>query len=651
MKKIIVLITALLLPFLEHAQSLNPFVAQGIVTPAPLYDVASNGQGTLSFIVGNSGDNTMPYVVNQEMVLIITLSRGVPSTTNPVDAISGTFANYFDWQYDALSNSYQGLQNQMIPDALNGGVGTILIEYTVTSNSTESSPQNGFNVNITPPPYTNGINSLNDDQVSAYTWTIPHVEHHPDLNVANINETVNGNVSTNDVVPTGSSYGTPVPSSSNPVGATISMNPDGTYTFSAPTPGVYTYLVPVCVSGQTTNCPQEELTITIIDNSVSTNPPVANTDIASVIEGQSVVVNSLANDESGNNGGTLNPSSVTIATQPNNGTASVNTATGEITYTPANGFVGIDTIEYQVCDNEAIPNCATATQIITVLPVNAANTVSAADDYKTTIENTPTSGNVKSNDTDPQGNVLEVQAQSISTAEGTVEFNSDGSYLFTPATNFTGPVDYMYTVCDDATPQACTQATLHLLVKVAVILPISKLEFNAFEENCTAKLTWTTENELNINKYNIQRKTTQSDFQTIASVQSKGNSTQKQSYSYTDTEIQDGDYEYRLEIIDQDQKISYSKSFTVKIDCIHNGISLYPNPASSTVYIVIQSEMEDLYEIKMYDMSGKTVYSNAYEIKNEKKTISIPLQALANGMYNIVIKNAEKTEVIKFQKK
>lgn len=170
MYKKILTILILGLAIKTSAQNYNPFVAQGIVAPAPITD--QNGNAVLSFVVGNSGDNILPLVTNQEMLLVISLSRGVPNhPSDPVAALGGSFKMYFNWQYDSVTNSFLGTQNQLIPDALNGGAGNISIAYHVMTPSLIGSPQNGFNVNITPPAYSIGINSVNDDQVSSYTYT------------------------------------------------------------------------------------------------------------------------------------------------------------------------------------------------------------------------------------------------------------------------------------------------------------------------------------------------------------------------------------------------------------------------------------------------------------------------------------------------
>ncbi len=49
---------------------------------------------------------------------------------------------------------------------------------------------------------------------------------------------------------------------------------------------------------------------------------------------------------------TIVPASVVITTPPAHGTASVNTSTGDITFTPASGFVGTDALQYTVADSQ-----------------------------------------------------------------------------------------------------------------------------------------------------------------------------------------------------------------------------------------------------------------------------------------------------------
>ncbi|MEA3424918.1 MAG: Ig-like domain-containing protein [Bacteroidota bacterium] len=317
---------------------------------------------------------------------------------------------------------------------------TITTTYTVTGTSASSGCTNTATVTVTVSPETN-----------------------PDVNVTNVNVPVNGNVSTNDVVPAGSNYGTPIPASGNPSGATITMNTDGTYVFKATQPGTYIYQVPLCAAGQTSNCPTTSLVITVKDPLRSDNPPVANLDVVKALPGVTTTTNILANDKCSNAGCSLNTSSVTIVTAPLNGTATVN-ADGTMNYTPKPGFSGRDSLQYKVCDNASPANCATAWVYYTVPAADAAPVTVATDDYANTYAGVATSGNLLTNDKNTGGGTLSVTANgSVPASKGVLVINADGSYTFTPAAGFNGPIDVAYTVCG-GTPSSCAKATLHILV-------------------------------------------------------------------------------------------------------------------------------------------------------------------------------------------
>ena len=304
----------------------------------------------------------------------------------------------------------------------------------------------------------------------------------PDFGVTDINVPVSGNLNTNDVLPIGTSYGQPAPNASNPTGATIVVNPNGTYTFNATKPGTYTYYVPVCAAGQTTACPLSPLVITVVDPMLNTNPPIVNPDIASTIVNTPVTTNILANDNAANLGLNLNLASVSIATQPKHGRVIVN-ADGTITYTPANGFIGTDSLIYSVCDNSSpTPICKTATVYYTVKELNNTSSTIAVDDFAKTISGLPINGNVLSNDKNTAGSTLVISSVStIPASKGVFTMNTNGTYSFTPAPGFSGPIDIVYTVCG-GTPAVCSNATLHILVEPLIptkVLDIIKVANSA----------------------------------------------------------------------------------------------------------------------------------------------------------------------------
>ncbi len=104
-----------------------------------------------------------------------------------------------------------------------------------------------------------------------------------------------------------------------------------------------------------------------INHTVCMNcPPVAVIDSANGEGGEPLVLSVLANDTDPNNN--INPASLAVTIQPNNGSASVTGNT--ITYLPNGSFTGKDTFTYQICDNTSpAPLCATAQVIVTIFPI------------------------------------------------------------------------------------------------------------------------------------------------------------------------------------------------------------------------------------------------------------------------------------------
>lgn len=298
------------------------------------------------------------------------------------------------------------------------------------------------------------------------TLTITHC-FNPDFNATFVNVAVPGDVSTNDSVDPSSTYGPNPVQVSVPSGSshTITMQADGTYSFTGSHEGVYIFNVPVCTPPLTSGCPVTLLTITVRDNLSPSNLPVANTDFASTPMNTAVTLNSLANDRCVFISGCSLDPAVTVTVNPQHGSTSVNTGNGAITYTPTTGYIGLDTLTYRVCVTGEASNCATAIQIITVNAPTSLNTTVAADDFAVTAQDVSVTGNVKDNDSDPENDNQTVTPQTTSITGGTLTLLADGSYTFKPDTLFYGPLEFVYqTIDDNATPDTA-YATLHILVQ------------------------------------------------------------------------------------------------------------------------------------------------------------------------------------------
>ena len=134
-----------------------------------------------------------------------------------------------------------------------------------------------------------------------------------------------------------------------------------------------------------------------------------------------------------------------IATQPGNGQVSLS-ANGGFTYAPNTNFNGTDSFTYRANDGTA--NSGIATVTITVTPVN--DPPVARNDAYTVNENSVLTINapgILANDSDADGNALTAILANGPT-NGVLSLNANGSFIYTPNTNYNGTDTFSYRAND-----------------------------------------------------------------------------------------------------------------------------------------------------------------------------------------------------------
>jgi large repetitive protein len=157
---------------------------------------------------------------------------------------------------------------------------------------------------------------------------------------------------------------------------------------------------------------------------------------------------------------------------PTMGTVSavVNNVTHQvcITYTPNVGSVGTERLCIRICDSGTPTLCDTAELTINIGSTN--DKPVAINDINSTLKNTPVSGNVKTNDSDPNNHTLTVNSTPVQgPTNGVLVLNPNGTYTYTPTTNFVGTETILYQVCDNGTPSLCD--TARLVIEVRDVAP------------------------------------------------------------------------------------------------------------------------------------------------------------------------------------
>ncbi|MBE3909511.1 tandem-95 repeat protein [Vibrio parahaemolyticus] len=175
-------------------------------------------------------------------------------------------------------------------------------------------------------------------------------------------------------------------------------------------------------------------------------------DSTNVVEDTPTIINVLGNDTFEGKDKVV---SLDAENGSKNGTVIVNND-GTVTYTPNDNYVGKDTFTYIVTSGGVSES---TTVEVNVTPVNDAPV--AKDDIATTQEDTAVTIDVLPNDTDVDGDKLSIQSASVPEAQGKVEI-VDGKLVFTPAENFNGHAEIIYTVTDgELTDEAKVTVTVN----------------------------------------------------------------------------------------------------------------------------------------------------------------------------------------------
>jgi len=247
-----------------------------------------------------------------------------------------------------------------------------------------------------------------------------------------------------------------------PSHGTVLVDGDGVITY-VPTPGYngpdsFTY--EVCdLTDLAELCDTATVTLTVTPVN---DPPVGGDDIVATPEDTPVLIAVLTND-SDPDGDPVHVGNIAIP--PQHGTAEI-TPDGSVLYTPDPDFSGTDTFTYALCDPSDL--CVLVVVITHVTPVQDPPT--ANDDSAATAVATPVNVPVLTNDSDPDGDVLHVQAIAVPPTNGQAKINENGTITYTPNAGFVGNDNFVYTVCDAST---CDTASVSVSVGSGNAAPVA----------------------------------------------------------------------------------------------------------------------------------------------------------------------------------
>ena len=191
----------------------------------------------------------------------------------------------------------------------------------------------------------------------------------------------------------------------------------------------------------------------------------------------------------------------------------------------------------------------------------------------------------------------------------------------------------------------CSAVSSTGIVNVSTIsLPLTLIQFKGKKQAGHVLLDWTTANEVNVNRFEIERSANGSVFQNIGNVPATGYNNVNKAYSFNDTKLLDAVNYYRLKMIDNDGKYTYS-NVIVFMGNQGGGVmvsNVKPNPFAETIHVNIVLLKQQMVTIQLVDMAGLVVLTNNVQGKEGNNDILLNgLSKLSKGIYFIKIITAD----------
>ena len=189
--------------------------------------------------------------------------------------------------------------------------------------------------------------------------------------------------------------------------------------------------------------------------------------------------------------------------------------------------------------------------------------------------------------------------------------------------------------------------------------PLYLLTFTAKRANNSNLLNWTTAQEVNTDRFEIERSPNGRQFSKIGTVKANSNNGQ---YNYTDNNpfasplsnpVGEGPEVrfYRLKMIDKDGQFTYSPIRQLTINHSQFTINIFPNPVHNKLQLQINSDKKTTLQLDIIAQDGKVVLRSKLSATEGAMLRSINVAALQNGTYFLrATYGSGEQSVVKFEK-
>jgi len=200
-------------------------------------------------------------------------------------------------------------------------------------------------------------------------------------------------------------------------------------------------------------------------------------------------------------------------------------------------------------------------------------------------------------------------------------------------------------------PSGCFDRVISIESLYSKTLPVHLISFQGnMNKNNKVTLNWTVADNETVNSFEVERSTNGRDFTTVAVVFAS-EKMGTENYMFYETATSNDKIMYRLKMIDKGHDVDYSKILIFNSrNAITNTIKIIGNPVNDKLTFSYTSSASQV-DIKVYDMSGKTIMKNKLASLEGNNIISLPLSSTFKpGMYVVEVNDGAQIQTSKFIK-
>jgi hypothetical protein len=166
-----------------------------------------------------------------------------------------------------------------------------------------------------------------------------------------------------------------------------------------------------------------------------------------------------------------------------------------------------------------------------------------------------------------------------------------------------------------ADPASAALNRFMIVFTAKAIVPMSFTDIRAYQtagvQTNNITVEWNVANQINIEKYDVERSADGNSFGMVAAVAATASNGNNAGYSWVDANPLTGNNFFRIRSVSNNGEINYSNTVNVKIEKKQAAITIYPNPVTNhSIGLQLAGMQKGNYQLRLLNTMGQVVFTH-----------------------------------------